>query len=64
MLSSTVPTIIGSMSVHCKSDVLELPWAGGNKIISLYPYLNWPYKRIEEALKTFEGKVADRRQAE
>jgi len=25
-----------------------------NKTTSLYPYLSWPYKKIEEALKKYE----------
>jgi hypothetical protein len=35
-------------------------YTSANKITSLYPYLSWPYKKIEEALKKHEeGNVKE-----
>lgn len=31
---------------------------------SLYPYLSWPYYKIEEALRKYEGKEAERQKTE
>ncbi len=42
-------------------DILLLLGLAANEVNSLYPYLSWPYKKIEEALKIYEGKEVNQR---